>query len=108
MPMPTTSARRDLLLLGAAWRRATALLPTTWFDRQARTRQHQSRHRQRLIAKAGASACPVTKRGLPRWQFEPRVTLVPQLAAALARPSWALLAYLETPHGALGGVTRGH
>jgi excisionase family DNA binding protein len=50
-----------------------------------------------------------TKRGyrLPRWQFEPRVwSVLPQLAAALdTRDGWQLLAFLESPHGALGGAT---
>ena len=50
-----------------------------------------------------------TKRGfrVPRWQFEPRIwSAVPKLAAALdTREGWQLLAFLETPHGALGGVT---
>lgn len=61
------------------------------------------------IAKGRCIGLSQTKRGfrLPRWQFEPRVwPLVPQLAAALGTTEgWALLAYLETPHGALGGVT---
>jgi hypothetical protein len=50
-----------------------------------------------------------TKRGfrLPRWQFEPRVwSVLPKLATALdTTEGWQLLAFLESPHGALGGVT---
>ena len=50
-----------------------------------------------------------TKRGyrVPRWQFEPRIwSLVPKLSAALdTKDGWHLLAFLETQHGALGGVT---
>ena len=61
------------------------------------------------IAKGRCIGLSQTKRGfrLPRWQFEPRVwPLVPKLAAALdTTEGWALLAFLETPHGALGGVT---
>lgn len=61
------------------------------------------------IAKGRCIGLSQTKRGfrLPKWQFEPRVwPLVPKLAAALdTTEGWALLAFLETPHGALGGVT---
>ncbi|EHR69531.1 hypothetical protein BurJ1DRAFT_0649 [Burkholderiales bacterium JOSHI_001] len=61
------------------------------------------------IAKGRCIGLSQTKRGfrLPRWQFEPLVwPLVPKLAAALGTTEgWALLAFLETPHGALGGVT---
>lgn len=49
-----------------------------------------------------------TKRGfrVPRWQFEPRMwSLVPKLSAALdTKDGWHLLAFLESPHGALGGI----
>ena len=61
------------------------------------------------IAKGRCIGLSQTKRGfrLPRWQFEPRIwPLVPKLAAALGTTEgWALLAFLETPHGALGGAT---
>lgn len=61
------------------------------------------------IAKGRCIGLSQTKRGfrLPRWQFEPRVwPLVPELSAALGTTEgWALLAFLETPHGALGGAT---
>jgi len=61
------------------------------------------------ISKGRCIGLSQTKRGfrLPRWQFEPRVwQLVPKLAAALdTTEGWALLAFLESPHGALGGVT---
>lgn len=61
------------------------------------------------IAKGKCIGLSQTKRGfrLPRWQFEPRVwPLVPKLATELGTTEgWALLAFLETPHGALGGVT---
>lgn len=50
-----------------------------------------------------------TKRGyrLPRWQFEPSMwPLVPKLASALdTTDGWQLLAFLESPHGALDGAT---
>lgn len=61
------------------------------------------------IAKGRCIGLSQTKRGfrLPRWQFEPRLwPLVPKLAAALdTTEGWALLTFLETPHGALGGAT---
>jgi hypothetical protein len=50
-----------------------------------------------------------TNRGyrLPRWQFEPRMwEALPKLAAALeTRDGWALLSFLESPNGALNGLT---
>ena len=61
------------------------------------------------IAKGRCIGLSQPKRGfrLPKWQFEPRVwPLVPKLAAALeTTEGWALLAFLESPHGALGGIT---
>ena len=61
------------------------------------------------IAKGRCIGLSQTKRGfrLPCWQFEPRVwPLVPKLAAVLdTAEGWALLAFLESPHGALGGIT---
>jgi hypothetical protein len=61
------------------------------------------------IAKGRCIGLSQTKRGfrLPKWQFEPRVwPLVAKLAAALdTTEGWALLAFLESPHGALGGIT---
>jgi hypothetical protein len=49
------------------------------------------------------------KRGyrLPRWQFEPRMwDVLPKLATALnTRDGWALVSFLESPNGALNGVT---
>lgn len=49
------------------------------------------------------------KRGyrLPRWQFEPRMwDVLPKLATALnIRDGWALVSFLESPNGALNGVT---
>jgi hypothetical protein len=61
------------------------------------------------IAKGRCIGLSQTKRGfrLPRWQFEPLVwPLVPKLSGALGTTEgWALLAFLETPHGALDGVT---
>jgi superfamily I DNA/RNA helicase len=50
-----------------------------------------------------------TNRGyrLPRWQFEPSIwDALPKLTAALnPRDSWALLSFLESPNGALNGIT---
>jgi hypothetical protein len=45
--------------------------------------------------------------GVPRWQFEPQIwPLVPKLSAALGTTEgWALLAFLEMPLGALGGLS---
>lgn len=44
---------------------------------------------------------------MPRWQFEPRMwDVLSQMAAALGtKEGWALLAFLETPHGGLDGLT---
>jgi hypothetical protein len=44
---------------------------------------------------------------LPSWQFEPVLwDAVPKLSKALgSNEGWALLAFLETPSGALGGLT---
>jgi len=61
------------------------------------------------IAKGRAIGLTQTKRGyrLPRWQFEPSVwDALPRLSAALGvTEGWALLSFLESPHGALNGVT---
>lgn len=44
---------------------------------------------------------------MPRWQFEPAVwAALPRLSAALGTiEGWALLSFLESPHGALEGRT---
>lgn len=61
------------------------------------------------IDKGRAIGLTQTKRGfrLPRWQFEPRVwDVIPKLSAALGTvEGWALLSFLESPHGALDGLT---
>lgn len=61
------------------------------------------------IAKGRAIGLTQIKRGhrLPRWQFEPRMwEVLPQLSAALGtKQGWALLAFLESPHGGIGGLT---
>lgn len=61
------------------------------------------------IAKGRAIGLTQTKRGfrMPRWQFEPRMwDALPRLSAALGtKEGWALLAFLESPHGGLGGVS---
>lgn len=61
------------------------------------------------IAKGRAIGLTQTKRGfrMPRWQFEPLMwDALPKLTAALGlREGWALLAFLETPLGGLGGLT---
>ena len=50
-----------------------------------------------------------TKRGfrVPGWQFEPRMwSVVQKLGAALGtKDGWQMLAFLESPHGALDGIT---
>lgn len=59
------------------------------------------------IAKGRAIGLTQTKRGfrMPRWQFEPLMwDALPRLSAALGTTEgWALLAFLESPHGALDG-----
>ena len=44
---------------------------------------------------------------LPRWQFESRMwDALPKLTAALnTRDGWALVSFLESPNGALNGIT---
>ena len=61
------------------------------------------------IAKGRAIGLTQTKRGfrMPRWQFEPSLwNALPRLSSALGvTEGWALLSFLESPHGALNGVT---
>lgn len=61
------------------------------------------------IGKGRCIGLTQTKRGLrvPKWQFEPGFwPIVPKLSRALGTTDgWALLAFLETPHGALAGAT---
>ncbi len=61
------------------------------------------------IAKGRAIGLTQTRRGfkLPSWQFEPALwEAIPQLSKALGTPEgWALLTFLETPAGALGGLS---
>ena len=61
------------------------------------------------IAKGRAIGLTQTRRGfkLPRWQFEPAVWIgVEKLSVALrTTDGWAMLAFLETPLGALDGDT---
>jgi hypothetical protein len=61
------------------------------------------------IAKGRAIGLTQTKRGfrMPRWQFEPSVwEALPKLSASLGIvEGWALLSFLESPHGALNGIT---
>nr|WP_180317718.1 hypothetical protein [Delftia acidovorans] len=61
------------------------------------------------IAKGRAIGLTQTRRGfkLPSWQFEPALwEAIPQLSKALGtHEGWALLTFLETPLGALGGGT---
>ena len=61
------------------------------------------------IAKGRAIGLTQPRRGfkLPSWQFEPVLwDAVPKLSKALGTTEgWALLAFLETPSGALGGRT---
>ncbi len=61
------------------------------------------------IAKGRAIGLPRMQRGfrLPVWQFEPTLwDAIPKLSKALGTlDGWTLLAFLETPHGGLGGVT---
>ncbi len=61
------------------------------------------------ISKGRAIGLTQTKRGfrMPRWQFEPSMwSVLPGLSAALGTTEgWALLSFLESPHGALNGGT---
>jgi len=61
------------------------------------------------IDKGRAIGLTQNKRGfrLPKWQFEPVMwDVIPKLSAALGtKEGWALLTFLETPHGALQGNT---
>ena len=61
------------------------------------------------IAKGRAIGLTQPRRGfkLPSWQFEPALwDAVPKLSKALGtNEGWALIAFLETPSGALGGLT---
>jgi len=61
------------------------------------------------IAKGRAIGLTQTKRGfrMPRWQFEPSLwEALPRLSAALGtNEGWALLSFLESPHGGLNGIT---
>ena len=60
------------------------------------------------IAKGRAIGLKQTKRGfrMPRWQFEPSMwDALPRLSMALGTTEgWALLSFLESPHGALDGL----
>lgn len=61
------------------------------------------------VAKGRAIGLTQARRGfkLPSWQFEPALwDALPKLSKALGTTEgWALLAFLETPSGALGGRT---
>lgn len=61
------------------------------------------------IARGRCIGLAQLKRGfrLPGWQFEPSfLPVVPRLAEALGTTEgWALLSFLESPHGALDGAT---
>ncbi len=61
------------------------------------------------IAKGRCIGLTQTKRGfkVPRWQFEPAIwASLPQIAQALGlTEGWALLNFLESPHGGLDGIT---
>lgn len=61
------------------------------------------------IAKGRAIGLTQTKRGfrMPGWQFEPSMwEALPRLSAALGTAEgWALLSFLESPHGGLDGIT---
>ena len=61
------------------------------------------------ISKGRAIGLTQTKRGLklPKWQFEQRVwDVLPELSRVLGtNEGWALLSFLETPHGAFQGAS---
>ncbi|WP_157266380.1 hypothetical protein [Azohydromonas aeria] len=61
------------------------------------------------IDKGRAIGLSQSKRGyrMPRWQFEPAMwDALPKVSQALGTvEGWAILAFLETPHGGLDGRT---
>lgn len=61
------------------------------------------------ISKGRAIGLTQTKRGfrMPSWQFEPPMwDALPRLSSALGTTEgWALLSFLESPHGALNGIS---
>lgn len=61
------------------------------------------------IKKGRAIGLSQTTRGfkLPKWQFEPAMwAALPNIAVALGcTEGWAILSFLETPSGALGGLS---
>lgn len=61
------------------------------------------------IKKGRAIGLSQTTRGyrLPKWQFEPPIwDILPELSSALGvRDGWAMLTFLETPSGALNGIS---
>jgi hypothetical protein len=68
--------------------------------------------RTSIVAWIGAGRCiglARAQRGwrLPAWQFQPAVfdAVAPVAQALGTRDGWALLQFMETPHGGLGGLT---
>lgn len=118
---PKGKQHRDADFVSVAETRV--LLKSSWSARSARLAADDMLSTDEAAALAGTSRVTInswiakgrciglsqTIRGfrVPNWQFEPNFwPLVPKLAEALGTTEgWALLAFLETPHGALGGST---
>ncbi|GAA4351843.1 hypothetical protein GCM10023165_40380 [Variovorax defluvii] len=118
---PKAKQQRDADFASAAETRD--LLKSSWSARSARLAADDMLSTDEAAALAGTSRVTINAwiakgrciglsqavRGfrVPSWQFEPDFwPLVPKLAEALGTTEgWALLSFLETPHGALGGTT---
>ena len=109
-PYLSPAETRSLLLDSLAQRQQRLLAPDMLSTDEAAARVGTSRVTiNAWIAKGRAIGLTQTKRGfrLPDWQFEPRIwDALPTLTQAIGTPEgWALLAFLESPLGALDGRT---
>lgn len=109
-PYVSASETQALLRSGLAARNARLKAPDMVNTDQAAMLARTSRVTiNAWIAKGRAIGLPRTRRGfrLPAWQFEPALwDLIPKLFKGLGTlDGWALLSFLETPHGGLDGAT---
>lgn len=106
--MPATEVRALLANSLAARQRRLGAADMISTDEAAQLVQATRVTINAWIAKGRAIGLTQTKRGfrLPRWQFEPSMwDTLPRLSAALGTAEgWAILSFLETPHGALNGI----